>query len=168
VKRPDQQRGRTGHADSTGVPRSWRSYNHSLRLLDNNDKEAFRLNQIAAQEGMHDAVLAMGWFYLNGVGIDADIAEAIRWYRRSARQGDKRAMFSLGQIAYFGMDYSEALLWSKRAADKGHHRSDFWIGKLYWRGQGIPWTNNKRSSTLPEPPRKSCPKLNVYYGISLL
>lgn len=85
MKRPDQQRGRTGHADSTGVPRSWRSYNHSLRLLDNNDKEAFRLNQIAAQEGMHDAVLAMGWFYLNGVGIDADIAEAIRWYRRSAR-----------------------------------------------------------------------------------
>ena len=138
MKRPDQQRGRTGHADSTGVPRSWRSYNHSLRLLDNNDKEAFRLNQIAAQEGMHDAVLAMGWFYLNGVGIDADIAEAIRWYRRSARQGDKRAMFSLGQIAYFGRDYSEALLWFKRAADKGHHRSDFWIGKLYWRGQGIP------------------------------
>ncbi len=26
-------------------------------------------NCIAAQEGMHDAVLAMGWFYLNGVGV---------------------------------------------------------------------------------------------------
>ncbi|MDR3470460.1 MAG: tetratricopeptide repeat protein [Devosia sp.] len=135
--RSDQLRGRTGHANVYGIPDAWRSYNHSLRLLDNNDSEAFRLNQIAAQNGMHDAVLAMGWFYLNGVGVKADKEEAIRWYRKSARQGDERAMFSLGQIAYIARDYSEALLWFKRAADKGHCRSDFWIGKLYWRGQGV-------------------------------
>lgn len=135
--RSDQLRGRTGHANTWGIPDAWRTYNHSLRLLDNNEGEAFRLNQIAAQKGMHDAVLAMGWFYLNGVGVKADAQEAIRWYRKSARQGDERAMFSLGQIAYFARDYSEALLWFRRAADKGHCRSDFWIGKLYWRGQGV-------------------------------
>lgn len=143
MNRPDQLRGRTGHANRNGIPRSYRSYNHSLRLLDNNDEEAFRLNQIAAQTGMHDAVLAMGWFYLNGVGVEANRAEALRWYRRSARQGDERAMFSLGQIAYWESDYSEALLWLNRAAKKGHHRSDFWIGKLYWRGQGVPADRQK-------------------------
>jgi TPR repeat protein len=137
VPRWDQRRGRTGHVDGQGAPTSWRFYNHSLRQLDNNDDEAFRLNKIAAQNGMHDAVLAMGWFYLNGFGVEANQEEAIRWYRKSARQGDERAMFSLGQISYFEGDYDEALLWLKRASDKGHYRSDFWIGKLYWRGQGV-------------------------------
>jgi TPR repeat protein len=63
---------------------------------------------------------------------------ALHWYRKSARQGDDRAMFSLGQIAYTERrDYPEALLWFRRAADKGHHLSVFWIGKLYWRGHGV-------------------------------
>jgi len=116
----------------------WRaSYNRSLRLLDNNDAEAFRLNRIAAEDGMHDAVLAMGWFYLNGVGVEANDDEAIRWYRKSARQGEPRAMFSLGYVAYFRKDYSEALKWFELALGKNHHRSSFWIGKIYWRGQGV-------------------------------
>jgi uncharacterized protein len=112
-------------------------YNRSLRLIDNNDAEAFRLNQIAAEDGMHDAVLAMGWFYLNGVGVKADKDEAIRWYRRSARQGEPRAMFSLGYIAYLRKDYSEALKWFEQALRKNHHRSGFWLGKMHWRGQSV-------------------------------
>ena len=138
MARSDQRRGRTPYANSVGIPSSWRSYNHSLKLLDNDEAEAFRLNIQAAEKGMHDAVLAMGWFYLNGVGIERDENEAIRWYRKSARQGDERAMFSLGQIAYSErQDYPEALLWFRRAADKGHYRSIFWLGKLYWRGHGV-------------------------------
>jgi TPR repeat protein len=138
VTRSDQRRGRTSFSNVVSRPSSWRSYNHSLKLLDSDEAEAFRLNLIAAQNGMHDAVLAMGWFYLNGVGVERDEDAAIHWYRKSARQGDERAMFSLGQIAYSEKkDYSEALLWFRRAADKGHHRSVFWLGKLYWRGHGV-------------------------------
>ena len=106
-------------------------------MLHNNDSEAFALNQRAAEQGMHDAVLAMGWFYLNGVGVEPDEEEAVRWYRKSARQGDPRAMFSLGYIAYMSRDFSEALNWFTRADEKGHARSKYWIGKMYWRGQGI-------------------------------
>jgi uncharacterized protein len=101
-------------------------------------QKSFLLNAQAAKSGMRDAVLAMGWFYLNGVGVGADAEEAQRWYKKSARQGDTRAMFSLGQIAYDGGDHAEALAWFRRAADKGHVRSWFWIGKLLWRGQGLP------------------------------
>ncbi|WP_124849324.1 tetratricopeptide repeat protein [Acidipila sp. EB88] len=106
-------------------------------MLSSDEAEAFRLNRLAAQEGMHDAVLAMGWFYLNGVGVEADEDAAVHWYKKSARQGDERAMFSLGQIAYMQRGYGEALVWFKRAADKKHHRSLFWLGKLYWRGTGV-------------------------------
>jgi TPR repeat protein len=112
-------------------------YNKSYHLLNDNDAESFRLNAIAADSGFHDAVLAMGWYYLNGVGVNVDKDEAVRWYRKSARQGDNRAMFSLGYIAYLDKDYSEALTWFTRALKKEHHRSNFWIGKLYWRGHGV-------------------------------
>lgn len=105
--------------------------------MGNDDSEAFAENLKAAEEGLHDAVLAMGWFYLNGVGVEADEAEAARWYRKSARQGDPRAMFSLGYIAYVRGDFSEALRWFTLAAEKEHHRSKYWIGKMYWRGNGV-------------------------------
>ncbi len=87
---------------------------------------------------MKDAVLAMGWFYLNGVGVEQDLEQARRWYRKSARQGDDRAMFSLGQMAYDEKDFSDAQVWFTRAVDKGHARSLFWLGKLHWRGLGVP------------------------------
>jgi uncharacterized protein len=113
------------------------AYNDSLKMLGNDDAEAFRLTQIAADKEMHDAVLAMGWFYLNGIGVAANEEEAHRWYRKSARQGNEKAMFSLGQMAYWQQDFSDAMTWFNRAAGQGHHRSKFWIGKMYWRGEGV-------------------------------
>ena len=119
-----------------------RLYNQSLDLLNGHgvakDEElSFRLNAEAAEEGHADAVLAMGWFYHSGVGVPRDIERARRWYRDSARRGDTRAMFSLGQIAYDEGDYSNALVWFRRASDARHHRSLYFIGRHYWRGHGV-------------------------------
>ncbi len=117
-------------------------YNRSLESLTGQHApedahKSFKLNSQAAESGMKDAVLAMGWFYLNGVGVEQDIEQARRWYRKSARQGDSRAMFSLGQMAYIERDFADAQVWFRRAIDKGHARSLFWLGKLYWRGYGV-------------------------------
>jgi TPR repeat protein len=119
-----------------------RLYNESLDYLDGkgvaqDEARAFALNAEAANGGHADAVLAMGWFYLNGVGVECDVERARKWYRDSARSGDTRAMFSLGQIAYDDRDFSEALVWFRRAADAGHDRSLYFIGRLYWRGHGV-------------------------------
>jgi len=113
------------------------AYNKSLRQLGNNDEEAFRLNAIAAENGMHDAILATGWFYLNGVGVEPDLDAARHWYRKAARSGDLSAFFSLGHIAYLERDYAEALVWLNRAAEKGHPRSKYLLARMYWRGRGV-------------------------------
>lgn len=117
-------------------------YNDSLACLSGqgvpkDEHRSFELNREAALDGHADAILAMGWFYLNGVGIERDLELAKQWYRKSARHGAPQAMFSLGQIAYDARDWSDARVWFKRAADAGHHRSLFWLGKLYWRGRGV-------------------------------
>ena len=127
-------------------------YNRSLEFLTGagvpkDEEKAFRLNADSASLGYGDAVLAMGWFYLNGTGVQRDLALASKWYKKSARKGDPRAMFSLGQMAYDARDFAGALLWFNRAIEKGHARSVFWLGKLYWHGRGVV-QDKKRASDL--------------------
>lgn len=117
-------------------------YNESLDLLQGQGgardaKRAFGLNAEAAKGGHADAVLAMGWFYLNGAGVERSIEKAKKWYRESARRSEPKAMFSLGQIAYDEREFADALRWFTRASEAGHARSLYWIGKLYWRGHGV-------------------------------
>lgn len=119
-----------------------RLYNQSLALLEGRDvpkdeTRSFAANAQAASMGFRDAVLAMGWYYLNGVGVAQDVDEAKRWYRKSARQREPRAMFSLGQIAHEEGNFEEALEWFRSAKELGHARSTYWIAKLYWRGRGV-------------------------------
>lgn len=117
-------------------------YNRSMELLGywgepREEAEAFKLNREAAQLGHNDAILAMGYFYLNGQGVEKDIELAEYWYKKAARCGNPRAMFSLGWMAYDALAYSQAYLWFRRASHKGHIRSIYWLGKLAWRGHGV-------------------------------
>ena len=107
------------------------------RGVAKDEKRSFTLNERVAHAGHGDAVLAMGWFYLNGIGVDRDLGAAEKWYRKAARHGDSRAMFSLGQMAYGQRDFSSAFDWFQRASENGHARSFYWKGKLYWRGEGV-------------------------------
>ena len=129
-------------------------YNRSLNYLNGDgvakdEVRAFALNAQSAALDYGDAILAMGWFYVNGVGVDVDVAKAQRWYRKSARKGEARAMFSLGQIAYWNREHDEALVWFTRALRKGHARSGYWIGKLHWHGRGVR-KNESRAMALIE------------------
>jgi TPR repeat protein len=118
-------------------------YDKSLDYIGENGHpedyaKAFSLNAEAAAQGLPDAILAMGWFYYNGCGTPQDLRNAERWYRRSARLGEPKAMFSLGQIACDENLFDSARQWFELAHKNGYIRSLYWLGKLYWRGQGVP------------------------------
>jgi TPR repeat protein len=113
-------------------------YSQSLAYLQGkgvpeNPLQAFALCSEAAAGNHSDAVLAMGWHYLNGVGVETNLHLAEKWYRKSARHGEPRAMFSLGQMAYGLRDFEEAGVWFERALRKGHARSGCWLAKVIWR-----------------------------------
>jgi TPR repeat protein len=135
-------RGRTSaaryDAGSTGDAAS-RLYNQSLDCLEGrgvpkDERKAFVLNQRAAYLGHGDAILAMGWFYNHGVGVELDDVQSLRWYREAARLGDERAMFSIGAISLVLRDLEEAHVWLRRAVEAGHARAGYYLGKMYWRG----------------------------------
>jgi TonB family protein len=59
--------------------------------------------------------------YDKGQGVTQDYAEAVRWYKLAAEQGDVRAQFNLGFMYDKGQgvtqDYAEAVRWYKLAAE---------------------------------------------------
>ena len=87
--------------------------------------------------------------YAQGQGVPQDYAEAIRWYRRAAdqgqagaQQGAAAAQFNLGVMYHEGrgvpQDYAEAIRWYRRAADQGQAGAQFNLGLMYRDGQGVP------------------------------
>ena len=59
-----------------------------------------------------------------GRGVTQDYAEAVKWYRKAAEQGDSNAQYNLGVMYDNGEvvpeNYVEAYKWANLAAATGH------------------------------------------------
>src|SRR5207249_1402680 len=59
-----------------------------------------------------------------GVGVAQDMAEAVKWYRRAAEQGDVQAEVALAQACASGQgapqDLAEAYVWLSQAMAHGN------------------------------------------------
>ena len=62
--------------------------------------------------------------YANGEGVPQDDAEAVRWYRLAAEQGNAGAQLNLGAMYSNGegvpQDDAEAVRWYRLAAEQGN------------------------------------------------
>ena len=97
--------------------------------------------------------------YADGQGVEHDNAEAVRWYRKAADQGNANAQFSLGVKYDNGQgvpqDYAEAIRWYRKAADQRNANAQFSLGQIYAKGQTVKrdyieaymWLNLAFSST---------------------
>jgi TPR repeat protein len=79
--------------------------------------------------------------YVNGEGVPKDYTEAVKWFRKAAKQGDSRAQFSLGLRCANGegvpQDYLEAVKWYRRAAEQGDSSAQNNLGLMYANGKGV-------------------------------
>ncbi|MBV5338775.1 MAG: sel1 repeat family protein [Deltaproteobacteria bacterium] len=77
----------------------------------------------AAEQGDDQAQYHLGKAYCNGIGVEKDQAEGVRWYRMAAEQGNIDAQFVLGVLYSrgegVGADNDEAIKWFRKAADQG-------------------------------------------------
>src|SRR5208283_3265817 len=84
-----------------------------------------------------------GMMYQEGKGVPRDYAEAVRWLRKAADQGDAKAQDALGLMYQDGskrvpQDYAEAARWWRRAAEQGNVLAQFRLGAMYAEGRGVP------------------------------
>ena len=79
--------------------------------------------------------------YENGRGVVQDYAEATKWYKLAAAQGNARAQSNLGVMYESGkgvvQDYAEAAKWYKLAAAQGFALAQSNLGSMYGNGRGV-------------------------------
>lgn len=77
----------------------------------------------------------LGYMYDEGLGIPADDAEAVKWYRKSAEQDNVWGQYNLGIMYQNGtgvtQDLEEAFKWYQKSAEQGHAESQYNLGYMY-------------------------------------
>ena len=67
--------------------------------------------------------------------------EAVKWYQKSADQGDASAQNKLGECYYYGhgvsQSYVNAAKWYRKSADQGYAFAQFSLGYCYKTGYGV-------------------------------
>ncbi|MBI2806128.1 MAG: SEL1-like repeat protein [Planctomycetes bacterium] len=99
----------------------------------------------AAEQGDAQAQFKLGVMYHLGIGNLSDIGEAVKWLRKSAEQGNVKALnylYIYSRQSFpdaprpLNIDETEAFSWVKKAAEKGDKDSQFDLGYAYENGKG--------------------------------
>jgi S1-C subfamily serine protease len=80
--------------------------------------------------------------YADGDGVPKNSAEAVKWYRKAADQGNANARHNLANMYNTGdgvpKDSTEAAKWYRKAAEQGDANAQDNLGVKYSSGDGVP------------------------------
>ena len=83
----------------------------------------------------------MGKLYEEGLGVERNPEEAVKWYRKAATEGFVRAERNLGRMFHDGSgipkDDIAAALWFRKAAEQGDKDSQYYTGWAFLNGLGV-------------------------------
>jgi hypothetical protein len=83
----------------------------------------------------------VGNCYYQGVGVDINHTEDVKWYRLAAEQGHAKAQNNLGYAYQKGLgiavDIKEAIKWYERSAKQGEATAQVHLGVCYINGEGV-------------------------------
>jgi TPR repeat protein len=106
--------------------------------------------------------------YVKGRGVPIDFAEAIKWYRKAAEQGDSRAQTNLGYMYNKGFgvpqDFTEAAKWYRKADEQGGPDALFYRG-VYNEDLGVPRDYVEAAKWYHKAAEQGVPSVQYYLGI---
>jgi hypothetical protein len=111
-------------------------------LAQSLDQLPFAKKLKLAKVGDEDAQVAVAMAYETGSDTKLDAAEAAKWYREAALQGNVEAQFRLARIVSKGakglkQDYPTAIKLYEAAAAKGHAPAMNALGLMHENGEGV-------------------------------
>jgi len=107
--------------------------------VSQNTQTGINLLIVAASAGNKQAQLDVAQRYYQ----QDDIANALTWFKKAAKNGEAQAQYYLGYIYYSGtggqtIDYQTSLKWYTEAANQDQAEAMYMTGFQYYAGQGIP------------------------------
>jgi len=124
IQRGVQGKEVNGSARSAKADNSRSQYETGLRYADGkgvpqNDQEAMRWFEKAAENGNTDAQWKLGLGYMKGIGVPRDERKAALWFKRAANNRDVRAQNAMSDLYLNGRgvqkDYVRAYTWASIA-----------------------------------------------------
>ncbi len=97
---------------------------------------AFREKEQAAPSSRTEYKVAR--MYADGLGVEADDAEAERWLRLAAEKENPFAQNALASLLLKRGKAEEAAHWLERAAKQGNPAAQYALGRLHLLGTGVP------------------------------
>ncbi|MEG3150297.1 SPOR domain-containing protein [Sphingomonas sp. ZT3P38] len=91
----------------------------------------------AASAGEADAQFNLAQAYRLGRGVPADLAQAERWFREAALQGQSEAGINYGLTLFQNGKREEALPWLEQAVARGDPRAQLALGTMLYTGDGV-------------------------------
>jgi len=92
-----------------------------------------------------DAQFNLGVMYYQGLGVEQDFKEAVKWYQKAADQGFATAQSNLGFMYRQGQgveqDFKEAVKSYQKAVNQGDAQAQSNLGLMYEEGQGVEQNN---------------------------
>jgi len=110
-------------------PISWGAdFNKGVDAYERGDyATALREMTPFAEQGNAIAQYGLGLIYANGEGIEKNLTEAMKWYRKAAEQGHASAQNNLGVMYDNGKgvekNLTEAMKWYRKAAEQGNENA---------------------------------------------
>ena len=99
------------------------------------------------KNGYPTAQHSLGTIYAEGMGVNQNYIEALKWYRMAAEQRYTESQYSLGVMYYKGngvnQDLKEAANWYQKAAEQGHVRSLLNLARMHKLGEGVSQNSEK-------------------------
>jgi len=111
-------------------------------ILQAEFEAAFPFCKRAAVQGDATAQYLFGlMYYLPDHGLEPDLAEATKWFRKSAEQGNAFGQAVLGNMYVNGIgvkqDFVEATHWLRKSAEQGNAFGQAFLGVMYGVGSGV-------------------------------
>jgi TPR repeat protein len=119
-----------------------------IACSDSKKVEKIDLYRYLAEHGNVYAQLKMGYFTLEGKGVEQNYDEAIQWFEKAAQVGYSEAQKALGLFYYTKENYEKSKYWFQTAAQQGDGDAQIYLANLYLEGKGVSLDSNKGISWL--------------------
>lgn len=100
-----------------------------------------RISQPLAERGDDVAQFQLGTLFLNGLGVERNHVEALKWFQMSANNDNVNAQYVVGNMYLHGLgitnDSYQSFFWRKKAADNRQPFAAYEVAEMYMSGLGI-------------------------------
>jgi len=138
---PDELRTKAKNGDARAMLALGYAYRDGTGGVTKDERESVAWFRRAADLDNAEAYDNLGFLYLEGRGVPANLAIASGYFRASTEKGWKQGQYNHGMDFFFGRgverDHARAVSWWESASAGGHKRATFLLGYCLMNGYGI-------------------------------